>query len=126
MAEWRFYYDGNCGFCSRVVAALSKTDWRNRVAWIPLQSLSALPAGLTLADLEQAAYLDTGQGRLHRGFFAFRVLSIRLPLLFVLAPLLWFPGIAPLGVAVYRWVARNRYRISRCQVSGLKPFRDRR
>ena len=125
MGEWRFYYDGNCSFCTRVVGALSGTDWRGGVAWVPFQSLAAPPEGLAWSDLEQAAYLDAGDGKLHQGFFAFRKLSLRLPLLLALAPLLWFPGMALLGAPVYRWIARNRYRISRCRVPGLKPSGDK-
>jgi predicted DCC family thiol-disulfide oxidoreductase YuxK len=124
MGEWRFYYDGNCTFCTRVVAVLSRTGWRGGVAWVPFQSLAAPPTGLTWSDLEQAAYLDTGEVRLHQGFFAFRKLSVRLPLLIPLAPLLWFPGMSLLGAPVYRWIARNRYRISHCRIPGLKPSRD--
>jgi predicted DCC family thiol-disulfide oxidoreductase YuxK len=126
MGKWRFYYDGNCGFCATVVALLSRTDWRGAVAWVPFQCMAGLPPGLTGADLDGAAYLETGQSALHRGFFAFRMLSLRLPSLFILAPILWCPGVSWLGVAVYGWVARNRYLISRCPMPKLKPFRDRR
>ena len=125
MGEWRFYYDGNCSFCTRVVGGLSGTDWRGGGAWVPFQSLAAPPEGLAWSDLEQAAYLDAGDGKLHQGFFAFRKLSLRLPLLLALAPLLWFPGMALLGAPVYRWIAHNRYRISRCRVPGLKPSGDK-
>ena len=124
MVEWRFYYDGNCTFCTRSVAALSRSNWRGGVEWVAFQSLAVPPAGLTWSDLEQAAYLDTGDGKLRQGFFAFRKLSLRLPLLLPLAPILWFPGMGLLGAPVYRWIARNRYRISRCRVPGLKPSGD--
>ena len=65
-------------------------------------------------DLERAAYLSTERGRLHEGFYSFRMLTLRLPALVPLAPLLWFPGISLLGVPLYRWIARNRYCISTC------------
>ena len=66
------------------------------------------------ADLDRAAYLSTGKGRLHQGFYGFRMLTLRLLPLVPLAPIFWLPGMNLLGVAVYRWIARNRYRISAC------------
>ena len=64
--------------------------------------------------LDRAAYLDTGRGQLYEGFYSLRMLTLRLPLLVPLAPVLWVPGVSLLGPVVYRWIARNRYVISRC------------
>ncbi len=63
-------------------------------------------------DLDCAAYLYTGKGRLHEGFDGFKTLTLRLLPLVPLAPLFWFPGVKLLGVPIYRWIAKNRYRIS--------------
>jgi predicted DCC family thiol-disulfide oxidoreductase YuxK len=114
---WVMYYDGTCGFCAAVVDILDRIDLRDRVAWIPFQSLETLPAGLTKEDLDAAAYLDS-DGRLEGGFYAFRRLTVGLPLLLPLAPLFWFPGVRFAGAAVYDWVARNRYRLpgATCEV----------
>ena len=65
-------------------------------------------------SLDRAAYLSTGRGHLHEGFYSFRMLTLRLLPLVPLASLFWFPGISILGVPLYRWIARNRYRISSC------------
>ena len=72
------------------------------------------PDGLTWEDLERSAHLETEQGGLHEGFHAFRRLTLLLPPLWPLAPLLWLPGVPSLGTGLYRWVARNRYCISAC------------
>ena len=112
-----FYYDGGCGFCRSVMAVLSRLDICGRVTWAPYQSLRTPPDGLTWEDLEQSAYLETGeteQGGLHEGFQAFRRLTLLLPPLWPLAPLLWLPGVPALGTGLYRWVAGNRYCISAC------------
>ncbi len=110
--RWTFYYDGNCGFCTKVARLLSRIDNFRQVAWVPFQSLDEPPPGLSWEDLDCAAYLSTGKGRLHEGFHGFKMLTLRLLLLVPLAPLFWFPGINQLGVPVYRWIAKNRYRIS--------------
>lgn len=118
--RWAFYYDGDCDFCTRVVRGLSRIDFFRQVQWVPFQALEEPLPGLTWQDLDRAAYLSTGQGRLHEGFYGFRMLTLRLLPLVPLAPLFWFPGMNLLGVPVYRWIARNRYRISACRVPTSK------
>ena len=130
--RWIFYYDGECGFCTFSVRALARADFFRAVTWTAFQDLPEPPQGLAREDLETAAYLEitdlrSASGgkscgpRLYRGFYAFRMLTLRLPPLFPLALLLWLPGVNRLGEAAYAWVAANRYRISRrCR---LKPRR---
>jgi predicted DCC family thiol-disulfide oxidoreductase YuxK len=116
--RWTFYYDGDCGLCTGVVRWLSRTDLFDHIAWVPCQTLEQPPRGLSWNDLDRAAYLETGPSRLHEGYYGLRMLALRLLPLMPLAPILWFPGIDCLGVPMYRWVARNRYRPSRCAIRG--------
>jgi predicted DCC family thiol-disulfide oxidoreductase YuxK len=121
--RWVFYYDGDCGFCTRVVRWLARLDWRRRVAWTPYQSLAQPPQGLSWQDFDQAAYLEAAGPRRWRGFYAFRRLTVLLPPLLPLAPLFWFPGVDLAGRVIYRWVASHRRRISRCRVPGPRSGR---
>jgi predicted DCC family thiol-disulfide oxidoreductase YuxK len=57
----------------------------------------------------------TPKGRLYGGYAALRWLAWRLPLLLPIAPLLYLPGITQLGDRLYRWVARNRFKLVPCQ-----------
>lgn len=117
--RWVFYYDGGCGFCRAAMRLLAAVDFFHRLTWIPFQELEAPPRGLSWADLDRAAYLETGPpaagkggtGRRYAGFYAFRMLTLRLAPLMPLAPLLWLPGVNRLGEAAYRRVARNRCRL---------------
>jgi hypothetical protein len=43
------------------------------------------------------------------GFTAYRAMSWRIPVFWPLLPILYFPGVRPIGEAVYRWVAENRH-----------------
>jgi len=96
-------------------------DLSGHMTWTPFHMLEQPPAGLSWEDLDNAAYLDdTGHGDLYGGFYAFRMLTIRLIPLMPLAPLFWFPGIRHIGVPVYHWVARNRYSISACHIKPRK------
>ncbi len=106
-----FYYDGDCGFCTLVVGLLTKFDFSRQVSWVPYQSLSEPPEGLTWQDLDREAYLE-GNRRRECGFYAFRRLCLILPPLLPFAPFFWLLGVNLSGEAVYRWVARNRGRFS--------------
>ena len=123
--SWVIYYDGECGFCTLSVRALALADFFRVVTWTSYHEMAEPPEGLTWEDLDAAAYLEvrkaspqSGAGpveerKLYRGFYAFRMLTLRLPPLMLLAPLLWLPGVNRLGEWAYGWVAANRYRISR-------------
>ena len=115
-AQRVFYYDGGCGFCTSVVRVLTRVDLFHRITWIPYQSLERPPEGLSWEDLDRSAYLETGRGGNREGFQAFRGLTLHLLPLWPLAPFLWLPGVPHLGTAVYRWIARNRYRVSQCRL----------
>ena len=114
--RWVLYYDSDCGLCTRLVHWLSKIDLFRQITWTPYQILERPPRGLTWDDLNHAAYLETGKGRLHEGFYAFKMLTLKLLPLTPLAPLFWFPGVNLAGVPAYRWVARNRFRLPGCRM----------
>jgi predicted DCC family thiol-disulfide oxidoreductase YuxK len=113
--RWVIYYDGDCGFCYRVKRWLSTIDFFDRIEWTPYRALERPPRGLSWDDLDRAAYLDTGQGPLSGGVYAFRMLALRLLPLIPLVPILWCPGMNLVGEVAYGWVARNRYRLSGCR-----------
>lgn len=108
----RFYYDDACRLCIGAVGLLSRLDTKRRVRWTPYKSLERPPDGLMQGDMTESAWLDSGE-RLYRGFYAFRELAGRLPLLRPLSWVLWLPGLDLVGDASYRWIARRRYAISR-------------
>lgn len=109
-------FDNDCRMCSTLARLLSRVDVFHRVDWIPYQSLESPPPGLDWENLERAAYLvHASNGSHHEGFYAIRMLTVRIALLAPFAPLFWFPGMNVIGVAVYRWVAKNRHRIFACQ-----------
>lgn len=111
---WKFYYDGYCGLCRGAVKCLDRLDFGRRVAWIPFQSLEEPPDNLSWEDLDRSAYLVAGQGERHDGFDAFRKCTLKMPSLWPLALIFWIPGIQAPGRLIYRWIAVNRYRLSRC------------
>lgn len=133
-AHTTFYYDGDCGMCVAFVRRVARFDRRGRVVWTPYQSLDdapadsesvayqnstlhALPPGVTLADMDRAAYTVSPDGAVSEGFYAIRALMKAIPALAPLGLLMSIPGVSLIGRPVYRLVADNRRRISQsCRI----------
>ena len=108
-------YDDGCPFCTFQVRALSWLDWFNKASLAPLSGPRAkeLAPHLTRADLLAAIHCVTPDGTIHRGARALRYVGLRVPLLFPMSLLMWFPGVIWIAEIVYKFVARNRYVISK-------------
>jgi len=107
--DWTFYYDGGCGFCTRVARLMAALDLRRRVRWMASQSLQTLPGGLTREDLQREAFRRGGV--LEGGFYSSKRLALLLPPLWALAPVLRLPGVSRAGEAAYALQARNHARL---------------
>ena len=109
MQEYILYYDGACNLCTTAGKWINKLDFFKVITWIPYQSLLEPPPGLSWNDSHSAAYIyvkDTGAW--YRGFYALRMLSLKLIPLLPFAPLLWLPGVNIIGETVYDWVSKKR------------------
>ena len=111
-------YDGGCGVCSRTVSLVSRLDVFGRVRFADVvrdwERLSrehpALDRGRCLAEM----HVITPPGRIAAGFDACRSLAWVLPLGWLTLPLLYFPGVAPVGRRLYRAVAAHRTTATAC------------
>lgn len=113
------FYDGDCPLCRRSVALVRRLDWRGCVEPVSLRDendprVQALPIPPD-ERLDQMHLQPAGGGKIRSGFAAVRWLGWRLPPLWLLAPLLYLPGMGTLGPRLYRWVARNRFRLVPCR-----------
>jgi len=107
-------YDGHCQFCSRQVRRLARIDGKNRLSFLCLhdpQIKTRFPA-LSHEEMMDAMHLVEPSGKTYRGAAAFRVLTRRLPRLWPLMPIMHFPFSLPLWHAIYRYIARRRYRMN--------------
>lgn len=134
-----FYYDGDCGMCVAFVRRVARFDRRGRVVWTPYQSLdytptnpesvadlntslNAPPSGVTLDDMDRAAYTISPDGVVSEGFYAIRALLKAIPALAPLGLLMSIPGVSLIGRPAYRLVANNRRRISQsCRIQPKDP-----
>ena len=109
------YYDAGCGLCLTIVRWLKRLDRLGSLEFRDTVDGPARRAGLEPADLARSAFLVIPDGRAFEGFYAFRRLVLRLPVLWPLAPLTWLPGGDLVGVRLYRWVAGRRADIFGCR-----------
>jgi predicted DCC family thiol-disulfide oxidoreductase YuxK len=107
-------YDGQCSFCVRSLSVLRRLDVLGRMRSYDANDRATLESRFPMlrgADVENAMYVVAENGRVYRGFFAFRRLIWSSPLTWLLIPLFYFPGSAFLGMRIYAWVAENRRRL---------------
>ena len=108
-------YDGECSLCTFQMRVISWLDWFNTVSLLPIADPQAAVLAPTLSReaLLEAIHCLTPDGEIHRGARAIRHISLRMPLAFPLALLLWFPGVIWIAEMVYRRVSRHRLLLSR-------------
>lgn len=111
---WTLVFDGYCPLCIRTMTQLDALDGIRRLRYVDLERetdrASALLPGISIEDMREEMAVVTPSGLGLRGFFAFREISRRLPVLWPLVPLMYAPGSAWVGTRVYAWVAANRAR----------------
>ena len=121
-------YDGECALCRKSVAVLQRLDWLRTIQYQNCRDTDKLPAGavpLPPEQLLEQIHLVTPDWRVYCGFRAFRWMAWRMPLLWLVVPLLYFPGVPVIGQRIYLWVARNRFQLVPCDHGHCKtPARE--
>ena len=107
-------WDGECNFCRQQVLRLRKLDWSDRLTFLSLHDprVAQRYPQLTHEQLMAEMWVVTPDGQKFGGADALRQLSRTLPALWPIAPLLHIPLTMPVWRALYRWIARNRYRLA--------------
>ena len=108
-------YDGQCNFCRSQVTNLRRLDCcGNRLSFLSLHDprVAQRYPDLSHDDLMEQMYVVDRRDRRHGGADAVRYLSRRLPLLWVVAPILHIPGTARLWRWMYKQVAKRRYKLA--------------
>jgi len=121
-------YDGQCAFCNQSVRWLKRLDWFGRLEFADARHPEAIIAAGAPVEpsrlLEEMHLLTPGEGRVYRGFAAFRWIAWRLPPLWFLAPFMYVPGVPTLGQRLYLWIARNRFQLVPCH-GGICTLKSR-
>jgi predicted DCC family thiol-disulfide oxidoreductase YuxK len=114
----RVLYDGHCALCRKSVRLLRRLDWLGRPTYVDVRDEIQL-AGVDLGVeperlLEEMHLIPAGEAKIYHGFGALRWMAWRLPALWLIAPLLYLPGVPEAGQRLYLWVARNRFHLVPC------------
>lgn len=117
---YRVFFDTMCPVCNKAKRQLERLDWLGRLKFEDLHDRAlceaALP-GVTYAQQLRAMYVLRPDGQHFSGFAALRALMPVLPIFWILWPiwaLAWLPGFSHLGNALYRFIARNRFKYAAC------------
>lgn len=104
-------FDGRCGFCKRSILALSMMDWLKRLQFSSYHdpdNKKRYAPDVSLETLNKEMHVRLKGGSYRKGFFAFRAMTWHLPALWLLAPLLYIPGISVIGSKTYTFIADHR------------------
>lgn len=104
-------YDGHCGLCRRSIFTLTILDVLRRLRPVDYRNVAErnrVAPDLSLAALDRAMHVRLTNGKTYKGFYAFRALCWHLPPLWLLAPLLYIPGVPLMGNIVYEDIAQRR------------------
>ncbi len=126
--RWRVWYDDQCEVCQAGVAWLRRLDRRGeRVLAMPLSSSLeeplALPRGATLDELLREIHVAAPDGRVFVGAEAVAALARLFRWTWIAGAVASLPGCAWLARRLYRWVASNRYSLSRCRGGACRSVR---
>ena len=117
-------FDGDCKFCLKQVRRLKWADGKaNRLSFVSLHDpfVAEHYPELTHQQMMEEMYVIDTAGNRYSGAKAFRYLTRKLPVYWILAPILHIPFTLPLWQLGYRIVASHRYRIAgRNSAAGCK------
>ncbi len=108
----KIIYDGHCQFCLASIEKLGIMDlfgYLKKIDFHEVADAKTLHPYLTHELCRSQLHLIEPDGGLYGGFFVFRRLCFKMPMLYAILPVVYFPGMSIIGPLVYRWVAKNRY-----------------
>lgn len=108
-------FDGHCRICTGGVEMLARFDWGGKLAYLSLQDPQVFERwpDLTHEKLMEEMVVIDPRGKRRGGARAFRYLTRRLPLLWIIAPLMHIPFSMRMWSWIYRHIARSRYRFGK-------------
>ena len=106
-------FDGDCGFCQSTVNLIKKLDWLKSFEFTPFQNEGVLKKynSVTKEMCEKEIYLVSENGKYYGGYDAFKIMSVYLPLTFLISWFFFLPGVVQIGRLVYKLIAKNRHKI---------------
>lgn len=118
-------YDGQCEICQAFVSWLRLLDRGRQVAAVPIdpQTLPQVHPSLQLEDCLRELHVITPSGAVYRGWDGVALLARLFPPTFLIGWLGRVPPFRWIGISAYRFVARNRYAVSKCRGGACRVAR---
>ena len=113
-------FDTFCPVCRRSKFALELFDVGRRLKYLDIHDRPAMQDALPDVSYSRALremLVISPKGKVTGGFDAFRTLIRVLPAFWLLLPWVYLPGAAWIGRRVYKAIARNRYKLVKCDQS---------
>ncbi len=107
-------YDGFCNVCKRLVHMLTKWDGKNEMEILPSQTPglhARFPWIPARAYLESVQVIETHTGRTWQGAAALEQILDIVPKGKLISWIFSIPFVRPIAEKIYRWFARNRYKL---------------
>jgi predicted DCC family thiol-disulfide oxidoreductase YuxK len=117
-------YDGHCRVCGRMVRLLAKWDRNHELEILPSQARGVrarFPWIPQRAYAESVQVIRTSDGRTWQAAAALEELVKVLPKGRLFSWLFRIPFMRPLADKLYRWFARNRYRMGCGKHCAIRP-----
>jgi len=111
-------FDGKCPLCIRSMTLLRYADWFHAITYTDVMrqwgTLQQRNPGLSLDNCLKEMHVLLPNGFARKGFFAFREMVWRLPLLWPLLLVFYLPLSSIVGPRIYHRIASRRFRFERC------------
>lgn len=114
---WRVFYDTFCPLCRRAKRLLESLDLGRRLEFRDIHDRAAMEAeapGVPYGQALREMIVVSPTGAITAGFDGFRAITRVMPAFWLVRPFLYLPGAAWAGRRVYRWVAKRRFRLVKC------------
>jgi len=99
-------YDDRCLFCIGVKSRID-TLAKDKFNWVGISKFDYKKYKLKKDDLLKEMHLIEND-KVYKGYFSFKQMSKRIPLLFPLYILMLIPGIDFIGNKIYNFIAKHR------------------
>jgi glyoxylase-like metal-dependent hydrolase (beta-lactamase superfamily II)/predicted DCC family thiol-disulfide oxidoreductase YuxK len=118
-------YDEQCEVCQSFVSWLRILDRQNRVVAVPIlpELLASIDQSPALEDCLRELHVIAPNGKIQRGWSAVAALARLFPYTFLIGWLGRIPPFRWIGEIAYRFVARNRYAVSKCRGGACRVAR---
>ena len=125
-AKYDIFLDGSCSFCQWTRERIKPYDSGARLRFLDYNDPAvAAQAPFARTELDREMHLRTPEGAWLRGFDAWLALLRVLPKFSWLSRIAGLPPLRWIGPAVYRFIARHRYRLpgapARCENDTCAP-----